>query len=205
MIVKRFESQEDWYIFRRGKITGSSLKGITEKKGGGKKIGFYELLAERLTGIPTQEEEGEKPMARGTRLESEALSRFIVETGKDVDTSLLIWTRDDNENIAVSPDGVIGETEAAEAKCLSSARHLEAYLTQEIPTDYIEQTRQYFVCNEKLETLYVVFYDPRVTCKDYFVIEVKREDVQMEVIKFLQHERQTLMEIEELVAKLTAK
>ena len=51
---------------REGKITGSRLKDIIVKRGTGKKIGFYSLIAEKL-GIPA--EEGETPMERGSRLE----------------------------------------------------------------------------------------------------------------------------------------
>ena len=41
-----------------------------------------------------------------------------------MDGSLLLWTRDDNQNIAISPDGVVigkksSDEEAIEVKCLS--------------------------------------------------------------------------------------
>jgi hypothetical protein len=49
-------------------------------------------------------------MDRGKRLEDEAIERFAKETGKKVNTDLVLWMRDDDENIAVSPDGSIGKT-----------------------------------------------------------------------------------------------
>ena len=81
MQVNSFETKEDWLIARRGKITGSALKDIIVKRGTGKKIGFYKLIAERLA-IPDGTEES--AMDRGTRLEIEALERFEKETGKTV-------------------------------------------------------------------------------------------------------------------------
>ena len=48
-----FETKEAWAEARRGKITGTRLKDIIVKRGTGKKIGFYELIAERL-GIPVR-------------------------------------------------------------------------------------------------------------------------------------------------------
>jgi hypothetical protein len=46
----------------------------------------------------------------------------------------VIWSRDDDDNIAVSPDGsVVGAPAAFEVKCLSSAKHIEAYLTKKRP------------------------------------------------------------------------
>ncbi|MCV6900789.1 YqaJ viral recombinase family protein, partial [Escherichia coli] len=85
-----------------------------------------------------------------TRLEEEAVARFVKETGKEVNTDLVIFTRDDNENIAFSPDAYIGDTEVVEAKCLSSASHIEAWLTQEVPSEYEEQTIQPFIVNDTL-------------------------------------------------------
>src|SRR3990167_5082243 len=98
-----FETREEWLAARRGKITGSRLKDLITKRGTGRKIGFYELIAEKL-GIPADDESA---MDRGARLETEAIEQFVKETGKKVDTSLVIWTRDDDENIAISPDGFI--------------------------------------------------------------------------------------------------
>ena len=95
-------------------------------------------------------------------------------------------------NIAVSPDDYIRQTEAVECKCLSSARHREAYLTKEIPADYEMQALQYFIVNEKLKTLYFVFYDPRMP-KDFFWLEVRRDQEKVE--EYLGLEREVLAQI----------
>ena len=194
-----FADRDTWLFARRGKITGSRLKDIIVKRGTGRKIGFYELIAERL-GVPADDE---NPMDRGTRLEEEAIERFKKETGKKVDTSLVIWTRDDNESIAVSPDGFIGKKEAVEAKCLSSARHIEAWITKELPDEYRMQAIQYFIVNDKLTTLHVVFYDPRILAKDYFVIDVKRADVKEEIDEYRTYEELVLREVNDIVNQLT--
>lgn len=200
MQTLKFDSKQEWLDARRGKITGSRLKDIVVKRGTGKKIDYYELIAERL-GIPADDESA---MDRGTRLEGEAVERFCKETKKQVDTSLVIWTRDDNESIAISPDGFIGETEAVEAKCLSSARHIEAFLTQEIPDEYKMQALQYFIVNDSLTILYFIFYDPRLIAKDFFYIEMKRtEEVQKEVDEYLAYQRNVIKEIDEIVKTLT--
>ena len=199
MKIQKFEDRESWLAGRRGKITGTRLKDIIVKRGTGKKIGYYELIAERLAVAP----DGENPMDRGTRLEEDAIARFQKETGKEVDTSLVIWERSDNESIAISPDGFMGDTEAVEAKCLSSARHIEAYLTKEVPDEYKMQTIQYFIVNEKLETLYVVFYDPRIPVKDYFALTINREDVAKEVEDYLAYQQDTIAEVNRIVNELT--
>ena len=195
-----FQNKEDWLEARKGRITGSRLKDIIVKRGTEPKIGFYELIAERLAISP----DGENAMDRGVRLEEEAIGRFAEETKKKIDTSLVIWTREDNENIAISPDGFVGEKEAVEAKCLSSARHIEAYLTRKVPSEYEMQAIQYFIVNEKLERLYFSFYDPRMTGKlQFFFLEIKREEVSEKIDEYLAYQQKTLEEVYRIVNELT--
>ncbi len=199
MKIKNYQNKEEWLNARLCKITGSRLKDLVVKRGNGKKKGFYELIAERISTIP----DGENPLERGNRLETIALARFEQETGKKVDMSLVLWQRDDNEDIAVSPDGVVNMEEACEVKCLSSASHIEAYLTHTIPSEYELQTKQYFIVNDELQTLNVIFYDPRVLVKDYFVLTVHRHEIEEEIAEYLQYQIDTLAEVEEIVKQLT--
>lgn len=170
---------------------------------GARKIGSYQLVAESILGSAALAEE-ENQMERGTRLEPEAIERFRKETGKKVDASLLLWMREDDERIASSPDGQIGKTAAVEAKCLSAARHVEAKLTGKIPKDYEPQARQYFVVNEKLKTLYFVFFDPRFpTGLDFFYIELHRKDIQAEIDELIEYQRAEIKWVREQVNRLT--
>ena len=196
----QFNSEESWLEARKGKITGTRLKDIISKRGGDKKIGYYEILAERVA-IPAN---GENVMDRGHRLEDDALVRFATETGKKVKNKLTMWVREDDLDIAISPDGEISPTEAVECKCLSSARHIEALLTNRIPSEYEYQVLQYFIVNDKLKKLYFVFYDPRMP-KDFFYIEVNRKDKMVEIKDYLEIERQTLKELALDEEKLTFK
>lgn len=203
MKTQTFDTREEWLAARKGKITGSRLGDVIQgPRSKGKKNAFYELIAERIAIIEETDVE-ESAMDRGTRLEPEALARFASETGKKVNTDLVIWSRDDNESIAISPDGIIGKKEAVECKCLSSALHIKAFMTQEIPSDYEEQVLQYFIVNDKLQTLYFVFYDPRIPGKDFFYITVTRSSVKAKVDEYLEYERAVLAEVEEAVNQLT--
>lgn len=199
MKINKYDNREEWLKSREGRITGSKLKDIIVKRGTGKKKGYYQLIADKIATNP----DGERPTDRGTRLEEEAIARFVKETEKEVNTDLVIFSRDDNENIAFSPDGYIGDTEIVEAKCLSSASHIEAWLTQETPDEYFEQTVQPFIVNDLLTTLYLVFYDPRIPCKDFFFLTINRKDVEEKVAEYLDYQRKTLAEIDEIVLKLT--
>ena len=198
MKVNKYDNEEDWLDARRGRVTGTRLKDLILKRATKPKAGFYEIIAERVA-IPAGEE---RALDRGVRLEDEAIERFEKETGKKVNSELVIWERDDNENIAISPDGSIGKTEAVEVKCLSSAKHIEAWLLHEVPDEYQYQVIQYFVVNEELEKLYFVFYDPRMP-KDFFYLEINRMSVQNDIIECLATEIEALAKIAEIEKQLT--
>lgn len=199
MKIETFEDVWSWREARRGKITGSRLGDVYSAKGT-KKIGFYEVIAERL-GLSADDE---NPMDRGTRLENEALCEYEKATGRTLDKTKVLWMREDNESIAISPDAsVVGEKRAVENKCLSSARHIEAFITGKIPDDYKHQRLQYFIVNDELEALDFGFYDPRVLAKPFFILTTTRAEVQDDIIKFLAFERDTLTEIDLIVNKLS--
>lgn len=196
------QNSTEWLEARKGKITGSKLKDIVISRGTKQKIGFYQLIADRLS----IDEEKEDPMERGHRLEEEAVRLFSDETGKIV-SKCGMWISDEDNNIACSPDGVIKKgkniTEAVEVKCLSASRHLEAWFTKEIPNEYEYQVLQYFIVNEKLEKLYFCFFDPRVTSKPFFYLEVNREDKKDDIQYYLTYQKETLSKINQLIEELT--
>jgi hypothetical protein len=202
MIIQKYNNEEEWLEGRLGRVTGTRLKDLVLKRSTKPKIGYYEILAERVA-IPANEE---NVMDRGHRLELDAVERFTKETGKVVNTDLVIWYREDNKDIAISPDGYIENKgkvkEALEVKCLSSARHIEAWLTQTIPDEYYYQLLQYFIVNDDLETLYFCFYDPRMP-KDFFYITFKRSELAEEIKEHIATERQALIQLAQDEEKLT--
>lgn len=176
MITKTFETEDKWLEARLGKVTGS--KDIVVKRGTGEKMGFYEILAEKIA----IKDEVDNPMERGKTLEQEAIELFAEKYKKEVDNSLVMWEREDNPDIAISPDGFIGKTEAVEVKCLNSANHIKSIVTNEPPSDYEYQILQYFVVNDKLEKLYFVMYDPRMPDKlQLKVFEITRNQKKDEI------------------------
>ena len=91
MRSQQYSDRDEWLAARMGRITGSKLGSLIGKRDGKPKKGYWELIAEKVALPPT----GENVMDRGNRLEDEAVQRFILETGKNVDTSLVIWSRDE--------------------------------------------------------------------------------------------------------------
>ncbi len=201
-IIENIEQNTNaWLDLRKGRITGSKLGDIVVKRGTGKKIGFYELIADKLSIV----EEAEDPMERGHRLEGDALKVFSEKTGKKLTTGIFCVS-DDDDNMALSPDALIGSrgkyTEAVEVKCLSAAKHLMAYFEQKVPSEYEFQVLQYFIVNDKLKTLYFVFYDPRITVKPIHWLEISRESLQEDIETYKKYQIDTLKEINALIEQL---
>lgn len=205
MKILKFTEESEWLAARLGKITGSRAYDVSPKeRGSGYRKGFYELIAERLA-LPS---DGENAMNRGHRLEPEAIDRFEQDKEKQVNRDLMIWTREDNDAIAVSPDGAIEENgkfvEGVEVKCLAAASHIEVYLTKVVDKEYVYQVKQHFAVNPDLRKMSLVFYNPLLKVADYFLIEYTREEVQADVDVMLEQEKMTLDEVDRIVASLTA-
>lgn len=207
MQVLHFDSIGPWLDARRGRVTGSRLKDVEPKKNGEKKIEFYKVLSERLLDPEYQEQKDENPMQRGHRLEDVAIDLYREKERADIKNERELWVREDNEWMAVSPDGTTPDrTGAVEAKCLNPARHLEVLLTNTIPEEYEYQGYQYFIVNDKLEWVDFCFYEPRLRIADkFFIKRVNRADVLSRLEEIAVMERDQLAQIDEIAKRLLAK
>ena len=211
MITVKFPDEEGgreaWLNWRLTRVTGTRAGGIGLSKTGIPKIGNYRLIAESWIGSQALLDEDMEPIAamrRGTLLEKESIARYRKETGRKVDDSLLGWQREDDPRVAFSPDGVVGKIGAVETKSLAAARHIEAFITKKIPTEYWPQARQAFVTNDSLRWLDFVFYDPRFPeGLDFFYITIKRKDIKEDVDAALEEQRASLKWVREKVNELT--
>ena len=167
------QGTEQWHHLRKGKITGTTLKAImgTPKA---RQDALYEVIAERLTvGVDM---DYENPMDRGIRLEPDAISLFEFESGKTVE-KCGYCEDDENTLIGYSPDGLIGEDEDVEVKCMGGKNHVKMWLTNEVPDEYYWQVVQAFVVNPKLQKRYFVGYNPDIPAHPLHIIEVTRESL----------------------------
>jgi hypothetical protein len=210
MKVTEFESREAWLNGRLGKVTGSALKDVVSMRGDGIKAGVYAAAAESIIGaavIAENDLSSSQVMERGHTLEPDAVARFEKETGKEVKRGHVLWEHDSDSRMAVSPDGMIGKTEAVEVKCLLSAKHVEALATRAIPKNtggYYEQMLQYFIVNEKLRKLYYIFYHPDFPEELQFMyLTFTRKDLADEIAKYAAAEREAVSNVRSIVNKLT--
>ena len=194
------QKTDKWFHIRKGKITGTQLKNIMGTPRA-RQEAIYEVLAERLTVGVESEDDYENAMERGSRLEPDAISAFELETGKSVERVGFVED-DDNPLIANSPDGLIGETEAVEVKCLGGKNHIKMWLTNKVLDEYWWQVIQYFIVNKKLQTLYFVGYNPNIPIHPLHIIEVKRKEIEVEIKEAREEQEKFLKEVDILLAKI---
>ena len=162
-IIEIEQGSDDWKQLREGRLTGTKIGSIYAKSRKQDEmfdtskhlLGFYELLAERLT----DSDDLSSNIERGKALESEALEVASDELGIDFVRGN-VWELDKNH--IESPDGYTDDLKMAiEIKCLSSARHIQAIYEDTPPQEYATEYANYFLVNGELEVLIVFLYDPR--------------------------------------------
>lgn len=198
--MKRYNNVEqksdEWHHLRKGKITGTTLKAImgTPKA---RQDALYEIIAERLT-VGVEGENYENAMERGNRLEADAIAMFEFESGKQVERTGFCED-ETNPFIANSPDGLIGEDEAVEAKCMGGKNHVKMWLTNKVPDEYEWQVVQYFVVNEKLRKLYFIGYNPDIPAHSLHIIEVYRDQLEKDIQTARENQEKFISEVEEVL------
>lgn len=194
------QKTDEWHHLRKGKITGTTLKSImgTPKA---RQDAIYEIIAERLTVGVEADTDYENAMDRGNRLEPDAIAQFELETGKQVER--IGFAEDDtNPFIANSPDGLIGNNEAVEVKCMGGKNHVKMWLENKVPDDYKWQVIQYFVVNQTLEKLYFVGYNPDIPVHPLHIIEVTREEVLLDIENARKSQQAFLQEVDSILATI---
>ncbi len=200
MKIKHYPSEEAWLDDRLGRITGTKLRDIIALRGS-RKLGFYQLIADKIAIAPDLEE---SPMDRGKRLEKKALELLEKKTKITFEKDLVMWVSDDNENMAYSPDGYTkDQTTAAEIKCPGSGKVLLFIDIDRVPREYEFQVIQAFIVNPKLETLYFAMYDDRIPSKNFHFVVVKRDNYSEKIEAYRQYQLDVLADIDALIEKWT--
>ena len=144
---------DEWKDARRGRVTASRFGDVmTEPRSkAAKESGqmsdtargyLMEILASTITG---EDRVGGKSaaMERGVDKESDAIDAYSAAKFTDVAQGRLLLRTDGL--IAATPDGFVEEDEDGpgliEVKCPESKRHLETWLSRELPSDYLEQVQ----------------------------------------------------------------
>ena len=165
----------EWKEARHGLIGGTGLSDLM----GAKKVRdlalFDRLVSERCEDFFDEESYINEAMQRGLDLEPEA--REAAEQYLDIKFKEFGWcTNPDNPINGCSPDGFTEDlTQGLEIKCPGSAKHVSYIRGGGIPKEYFWQIINYFLVNNKLETMHFVSYRPENNKKPLFVHSVKKD------------------------------
>ena len=211
-IIEVEQGSSEWLSFREGKRTGTSIgKLFAKSRVTGELydtdkplITFYQKVAERLAEGTGDDDGLESSRERGKDLEEEAINEAEQKLGLTLIRGN-VWQDSDDPNHIESPDAYTKDLKTAvEIKCLSSARHIQAICLNEPPREYYAEYLNYFLVNDKLETLYVFLYDPRFLMEHlkWHAFEIKRADVEYDIERMRDIDSQAEQMISAMVESL---
>lgn len=163
MDAELIQGSPEWIAARVGSLGASRIADAVAKTktgwGASRKNLMAELIAERLTGAPT-ESFTNAAMKWGTETEPQA--RAAYSFFHDVDVIEIGLVR--HPKIAgthASPDGLVGTEGLLEIKCPNTATHLETLLGASVPDKYAVQMQWQMACTGRQWCDFVSF-DPRM-------------------------------------------
>ena len=222
MIVKKYETIEEWKQARETAFTGTKVAGLKVKpRTAGIVIGeklYNETTAEMAVAFMTTPDDREgiewqNDAQRGIYLEKEALEATSNATGvKFIKHDCVIWYSNDAELIGLSPDGVDKNNKIAlETKCLGSVKHLKYALLAKkcegfdrIPQEYQDQVAQYFLVNPDIEKVCFSLYDPRFDDPEWAIVPVMitRKEAKDKIAENATILQQGLNAVKEILAEI---
>lgn len=174
----------EWFAARLGNLTGSRFAAALDiqksgKPGSKRELLIRQLVAERLTGEPTEFFET-RAMRYGTEHEDEARAAYIMETGNDVDPAPYT-PHPTIAKLGASPDGLIGDFGVLEIKVPESSTFVKYCISGEVPDEYKPQMLLELLCTGRAWCDFVA-YDPRVIDPDLRLF-IKRFEPSFDEIK----------------------
>ena len=199
------QGTEAWRLSRVGVITASRTTDVMAKiktgEAAGRKNYRAQLVAERLTGTPT-EFFCSTAMQHGTDTEPKARTAYefiydveVVEFGLVKHKTIPMF--------GASCDGFVGDDGLIEIKCPNVATHIEYLTTRKIPKKYIDQMQAQMSCTGREWCDFMSFDDRLGYDLQTLVIRVPRNnayiaDMEREIVKFNNEVASTIKQLESL-------
>lgn len=193
----------EWKAIKCGKVGASHISDIMAKGRSGAPSAsranyLSQLVAERLTGIPT---EGftSAAMEAGTANEAEARAAYAFYSGNDVKQVGFI-PHPTVPMAGASPDGLVNDDGLVEIKAPLLATHIETLTGGSVPGKYMLQMQWQLACTTRLWCDFASFNPHMPEEMRLFVQRISRDhakiiEVTAEVTRFL-------AEVDAMVAKL---
>lgn len=161
----------EWHALRVGKATSSRVADIMRRTRSGVSASrdryMGELIAERLTGQPTQSFKS-ADMEWGNVVEADARSAYMAFSMAPMAPVDFV----DHPTIAMagaSPDHLVGDDGLVEIKCPATHTHIATLLGEPIYPDYMTQMQWQMACTSRAWCDWVS-YDPRMPEDLRFVV-----------------------------------
>jgi len=203
-----FQRTAEWYQDRLGHLTASSAFKVLERTAKGKPTAKYEdylneLVAERLTGLPT-EVFVNKDMQWGIEHEEEAKKAYIMRTNPMILENVGFIKHPTVKFLGASPDGLVDDDGLVEIKCPKTATHIKRLRTGEIPEEYRYQMALQMICTGRKWCDYVDF-DPRIEDPRAQIMIVRYTIAEEEKKNILESCRAFLDEVQQECDRLCSK
>lgn len=157
------QGSPEWKAARCGKVTASRVSDLLAKTktGWGATRANYmaELIAERLTGEPTEGFRNDA-MRWGTEKEPDACDAYAFRFDADL-TEIGFVSHPTIDASGASPDRLVGADGLVEVKCPNTATHLDTLLARSVPGKYLTQIQWQLACTGRAWCDFVSF-DPRL-------------------------------------------
>jgi len=200
------QGSPEWIQFRCGRVSASNMDKLMAKtKGGGYGTGrqnyMADLIAERLTGVPTKTFQSDV-MRWGIEQEPAAKDAYmffrdtVVESVGFVEHPTIPMS-------GASPDGLVTADGLIEVKCPLTATHIDTLLSGDIETKYIQQMQWQLACTQRKWCDFVSF-DPKLPpSMQLFVKRVPRDQSMIDTLE--REVRQFIAELNTKIRELQAK
>lgn len=184
--VRADEQEAAWRQARLGKITAScfgKVKPGTETA----RTYLFELLAEHLAGEPFDNFGGSRATDWGKEFEPHALelyAKHLAATGQPALQPGRFFAAEGFELVGGTPDGLVGDVGAVEAKCpYTPKNHIRTLITGEVPDEYRDQVDGHLLTTGRAWCDFIS-YDPRMPEPHHLkIVRVMRDENRIAVLR----------------------
>lgn len=198
------QGSDQWHQLRLGKVTASRVSDVVARTktgwGAGRTNYMAQLIAERLTGEPTDSYIN-AAMQHG--IDTEPQARAAYEFYRDVEVDQITFA--DHSDIPMSgasPDGLVLNDGMLEIKCPNTSTHIDYLINKKVPKKYVDQMQWQMACLGKYWADFLSF-DPRMPENlRLWIVRVERD--QKRIDELTEGVIQFLSELDDKITKLQA-
>lgn len=208
MIQEMEQRSVEWRLARAGFVTASRIADVCRKPRKGqaestsRKAYMAQIVSERLTGKPIEQQFESWDTRRGTNLEPMARAEYEIRTGSAVRSVGFV----EHPSIffaGASPDGLVGDEGMAQIKCPRTHVHLDYILAGIVPAEYRPQMYFEMACTGRQWSDFVSYESNLPDHLQLFVVRLQRDEAELQNIE--EEVRRFLSDVEEIMSKLPPK